>query len=81
MDEDYKISYEKAIELLPDGDTIHTFINSGFMLIGADWNRQEVLDSIKKYGANRSGEVATRMNHSINFHDGEKFVFLETKKP
>lgn len=42
------ISYDEAVSLLPDGETVHTFINSSFGLMGADWNKTDILDKLKK---------------------------------
>lgn len=60
-----KLSYDEAVALLPDGDDIHTFINPGGMLIGADWRRQQVLDILKTGSPELSGQMATDMGHGI----------------
>lgn len=74
------LTLEEAVAMLPDGETIHTYINGPFMLIGADWSREKVLDAFKKHGAELSGKVATDMGHGIVFWDGQRHVFVETKK-
>lgn len=33
------ITAEQAISVLPDGDSVHTFYNPGFGLVGADWSK------------------------------------------
>lgn len=75
------LDFNEAVKLLPDGDTIHTFLNhNGMMLIGADWDREEVLDAFKKYKVQKSGEQAMAMKHGLVFHDGERYVFVETRE-
>ena len=42
------ITPEEAINVLPKGKTIHTFFSNGVMLVGADWDREDVLKNIKE---------------------------------
>ena len=35
------LTVEQAESVLPDGDSIHTFFNTGFGLLGADWSRKD----------------------------------------
>lgn len=42
------LTLEEAISILPDGDVIHTQIQKGMMLIGADWSREDIIDKIQK---------------------------------
>lgn len=37
-----ELTKEEEIGLLPDGELVHVFIDCGFGLIGADWDREEV---------------------------------------
>lgn len=73
-----KIENEKAIEMLPTGETIHVFRNPGGMLIGADWKRQEIIDLINKHGAESSGEQAKALKHGLAVNDGA-WCFIETR--
>lgn len=43
----YFLTAEQAEQLLPEGDTVHTFYNNGPMLTGADWSRSEIIDKLK----------------------------------
>ena len=36
------LNEEEALSLLPDGDYIHTFLNPGFDLVGADWEKMSL---------------------------------------
>lgn len=73
-----KLELEEAMKMIPNTDTIHVFRNPNGMLIGADWSREEVIDLIKQYGAELSGEQATRMGHGLAVNDGA-WCFIETK--
>lgn len=75
-----KISLQEAEAMLPEGDDIHTFRNSSFMLIGADWRRKAILAAIKKHGVELSGPMATRMDHGLVLFDENGPLFIATKK-
>lgn len=61
------LTSEEAIELLPDGEEIHTFYNFPMGLIGADWRREDIIEELK--GENNKievcGESARTMGHGI----------------
>lgn len=59
------LTYDEAVALLPDGDDIHTFVNPGGMLMGADWDRGDVLDLLKTGKPELSGGMAESMGHGI----------------
>jgi hypothetical protein len=83
------LTADQAIALLPDSDKVHTFEQpSGFTLIGANWDKQTVIDALKaapEQGIELTGETATSMGHGLCFQDksaGEwRTVFCETKDP
>lgn len=72
------LTKEQAMERLPDKENIHTFRQAG-VLIGADWQREEVLEAINKYQFEESGAQATKMGHGMVFCDATGHVFVETK--
>ncbi len=74
------ITYDDAIKMLPDGSEIHTFVNPHGMLIGADRSREEILNLLKSGAIKLSGWTATRMNHGLVVFDGEKNIFISTRK-
>ena len=60
------ITPEQAISVLPDGDSVHTFYNPGFGLVGADWSRADIEDKLKASDIiELTGPVARRMGHGI----------------
>lgn len=63
--------------MLPDGETIHTFKSSGFALLGADWDRADILAVLKSGTPELAGPMATQMNHAIAIR-GES-LFIETR--
>lgn len=80
------ISVNEAISLLPEGDTIHTFYNTGLALLGADWQRQDVIDKLAKSDKIEiTGDTARSMNHGLAaYNDDIKYqsdiLFIETDK-
>lgn len=77
------ITSEEAIELLPEGDEIHTFYNMGAMLIGADWEREEVIEKLEAVDViELTGECARSMEHGIcAYNHGclqDEVLFIET---
>lgn len=64
-DERVFLSYEEAEAMLPDGDTIHTFASNGMMIIGADWDRKDVLNLLKTGKPELAGDMATGMGHGL----------------
>lgn len=73
------LTYDQAVAMLPDGDTIHTLINAGGAIIGADWNRISILEELAQHKPELSGTIATSMGHGIVFERGGDYVFVETK--
>lgn len=49
MDEAIFISLEEAIGVLADGDRVHTYRNPAGMLIGADWDRDGLIDAMRRH--------------------------------
>lgn len=78
---------QEAISLLPNNEFIHTFINNSFGLIGADWNKKDIVDKLNNDGMviELTGEAAREMNHGMcvysklaKYHD--EILFIETDK-
>lgn len=61
-----EITKEQALYLLPDTEEIHVHRNTSFGLLGADWERDEILELIENADhVTRSGEIASSMNHGL----------------
>ncbi len=80
-DEIIPLSYDEAAALLPEGERIHTFLDGGLALIGADWDREDILALLRETSRREvTGPAAQSMDHGMAaFRDG-KPVFIETRK-
>lgn len=80
------ITADVAIELLPDSDNIHTFINMPLGLVGADWSKEEIIDKLKRSDTIEiTGECARRMDHGLAVYNKDAewqsdILFVETDK-
>ena len=77
------LTYDEAVALLPDGDSIHTFLDGGISLIGADWDRPAILALLREAHPEIevTGPAAQSMGHGMAAYraDGTP-VFIETRK-
>lgn len=77
------ITAEQAINILPEGEYIHTFYSTG-ILIGADWDRAEIIEKIKSSDIlELTGETARKMGHGLAvYNKNTKYLsdvlFVET---
>jgi hypothetical protein len=75
-----QLTYEQAVAMLPDGEQVHTFLDGGLALIGADWDREQVLALLRTGAPEMSGEQATAMGHGlVAFRPDAGPVFIETR--
>jgi hypothetical protein len=74
------VSFDEAVALLPDGDTIHTFRNPGpAILLGADWPRSRLLDALRDAREiELTGPAATAMGHGIAIDHGGRTLYVAT---
>lgn len=78
------ITAEQAISVLPDGDSVHTFYNPGFGLVGADWSKEDITDKLRCGDIiELTGPEARGMGHGICVYNKDaKFqsdiLFIET---
>lgn len=78
------ITTEQAISVLPDGDTVHTFYNPGFGLVGADWSKEDITDKLRKSDIiELTGPAARGMGHGICAYNKDTkcqsdILFVET---
>jgi hypothetical protein len=77
------LTFDEAVALLPDGDQIHTFLDSPVALIGADWTRDQILDLLRSGEPELSGRRATDAGHGLAVRrdiDEGGPVFIATKR-
>lgn len=78
------ITYEEAVSLLPDGESVHTFYNAAFGLIGADWSKEEIIDKLRKSDViELTGNQARSMGHGMCAYNNDTkwlkdVLFIET---
>lgn len=78
------LTKEEAMSVLPQGESIHTFYNPGFGLVGADWSREDIIDKIQKSDIiELTGPQARGLSHGICAYDKDTkyqsdILFIET---
>ena len=78
-----QLTYDEAVALLPDGDTVHTFLQAGPTLLGADWDRAKILELLRQADPEieLTGPAAQSMGHGMAAYDEDGTpVFIETRK-
>ncbi len=77
-DEKVKLMIEQAIGMISKDDRIHTFRQTGPILLGCDWNRKDIITAFEKYPPELSGSQATSMKHGLVLEDETGYLFIET---
>ena len=83
LDPDAKvlIPFDEAEKRLPDGPEIHTFRQAGPMLLGADYERGELLKAMREAEAiELTGPAATAMHHGLAIQDKHGLLFIATRR-
>ena len=63
------ITAEQAINIIPEKEYIHTFYSIG-VLIGADWERIEIIKKIKSSDIlELTGETARKIGHGLAIYN------------
>ena len=75
------ITPKEAISLLNDDEQIHTFRITNGMLIGADHDRESLIERLEANPDNIQigGEQCRRMKHGLIVEDGG-YLFIETNE-
>lgn len=76
MSNPIKITAEQLDAIMPPGEYVHTFMQAGMTLFGADWRRSEILELA--HSAELAGPQATAMNHGALVWQGKQPIFVET---
>ena len=78
-DDVVKLTYDEAVAMLPEG-RVHTFVNPPMgILIGADWDREDIYALLRSGRPELSGEQATAMGHGLVAFRETGPVFIETQ--
>lgn len=80
-DEPVLLSYDEAAAMLPDGDRIHTFLDAGGALVGANWDRAEILELLETSGRREvTGPAAQGFGHGLAAYRADGVpVFIKTR--
>lgn len=77
-----KLTYEQAVQLLPDGEDIHTFRQAGPVILGADIERDTLLEVLRTARSiESSGPMAQALGHGLAVDDSHGFLFVATRQP
>lgn len=74
----YNLTPEQALDVLPAGEFIHTFMQGGRVLVGAEWDRADVEKSVRENPCELSGPAATAMGHGLVIMEPDGPVFIAT---
>lgn len=78
-DEREPVNLERALEMIGETERVHTIRNSAIgVMLGADWDRADVIAAIEKFGVELSGPAATSMKHGLVLFDETGPLFIET---
>lgn len=79
------IALEEALGFLPPAGDVHTFIDGGVMLVGADWTRGRITEALR--GAPSifiTGPAAQKTGHGLAIQHphplAETMLFIETTR-
>lgn len=79
MNDKVLITKEQAMNLIVEGDDVHTFKQAGRMLLGADWSREAIAKGLEESEQiELAGDNAKSMKHAVVFYDRSGPVFVET---
>jgi len=81
MEESNELTVEAAKALLLPGEEIHVFLNpSPGVMVGADWDRAQILELLEKAETLRiGGPQCVGLGHGlVAFHEGRNH-FIESK--
>lgn len=74
------LTKEQARRMLPDDETIHTFLSNGLALLGADWSKGDILAAIEDHVCEIGGPECQRFNHGLVIHTQPGPLFVECQK-
>jgi len=79
MDDKELITLDEAVKRLPSGDTVHTFRQGGPYLIGADHERDRLIEAMRAaQEIEVTGPQAQAMGHGLAICDEHGWLFIET---
>jgi hypothetical protein len=75
------LTYDEAVSLLPDGDQVHAIVGGDVALLGAHWDRANILELLATADQREvTGPQARAHGHGLAAWLGNAPVFIETKR-
>ena len=74
------LTADQAMGLLPDGEAVHVIVDTGACLLGAGWDRTQVLDLVRS-GARCEvgGDQCRRYDHGLVVWRDKQPLFVATR--
>ena len=73
------LTFDEAVARLPISEMVHTFRQAGFALLGADWEKEELINALCKAKVIEvTGAQAQAINHGMAIKDENGWLFIET---
>jgi hypothetical protein len=74
------VALDEAIRRIGPARDIHTFRTRPNILLGCDWDREEVIAYMRKHGVEESGPIMSGMKHTLVANvEGDDPLFIETE--
>jgi len=82
MDERVHLTVEQAMGMLDvKGTRVHTLVNPAVnMMVGADWDVEQVRACFEENGVELAGHTATSMGHGLASKDRGRWVYFATRE-
>jgi hypothetical protein len=75
-----EVPIDEAISRIGDGDQIHIFRSTSFALLGADWDREDLIEAMRKSGVVEAGPQACAVGHTLAIeNNGGSPLFIEAQ--
>jgi hypothetical protein len=80
-EEAINLTADEAIAVIAPGEHVHTFRNPNGMLIGADWDRADLEEAVRKASVRTlTGGGARHMKHGLAIEVDDRWLFVETSE-
>lgn len=73
------LTVEQALARMPDGDRVHTVRQSGLVLLGASWDRDDLIAHLRQFGVEVAGDNAIERGHGLVCVDDSGPLFIRTR--
>jgi len=75
------ITNEQALDILADGEQVHTFRGGNGFMLGGNWDREDLIEAIRESERVEIGGAACQsLGHGLVVWTGDTPLFVECKK-